>query len=88
MSPPVYPPSQRIGTPPALPLLREPDVSGLALWAALFVAGSVLLAFLATEPAHAVQAATAAAAVDDTERALAETAAAEGEDTKGAAVPR
>lgn len=40
-----------------MPLLREPDVSGLALWAALFMAGSVLLAFLAAGPAHALPAA-------------------------------
>lgn len=41
------------GSVPPLPELREPDVTGLALWAAVFMASSALLAFLATEPAHA-----------------------------------
>lgn len=36
---------------PPLARLREPDASGLVLWSAVMVAGSVLLAFLATEPA-------------------------------------
>lgn len=41
------------GSEPPLPKLREPDVSGLALWAAVFMASSAVLAFFATEPAHA-----------------------------------
>lgn len=57
MSRPASSPPHRVGTLPPLPLLREPDVSGLALWAALFMAGSVLLAFLAAGPAHALPAA-------------------------------
>lgn len=48
--------------PPRLPLLREPDVSALALWSALLVAGSVLLAALAIESAHAAPAAASAEA--------------------------
>lgn len=47
------PPTISAGSGPALASLREPDVSGLALWSAMLVASSALLAFLATEPAHA-----------------------------------
>lgn len=57
-------PTDLRGAEPPLTGLREPDVSGLALWAAVFVASSALLAFFATAPAHAwpnAQRATASA---------------------------
>lgn len=43
----------RVGNPQPLPSLRESDGSGLALCSALFMAGSVVLAFFSSEPAHA-----------------------------------
>lgn len=49
----IPPPLDTAGGEPPLTALREPDVSRLALWSALFVASSTLLAFLATAPANA-----------------------------------
>ena len=58
------PPATPTGSEPPLTALREPDVSGLALWSSLLVASSALLVFFATEPAYAwpnVQPASASA---------------------------